>query len=88
MNLTEKQRGFSEGSRSGARHGYRRAVKELAKLEADPESVARLRARLNLAEDIVDWIGLHFDNEREQHKRLPLNDHIASHVREQQRMRT
>jgi hypothetical protein len=82
---------FADGVAHGFELGRARALKELADLESDPESLTRLSQRLFVAEQITDWVANYFDECRQrtaEGKRLyGFNGHLEWHVREQIKMR-
>lgn len=82
---------YHEGYEHGLEMGRVRALKDLAALQSDPDSVEVLSQRLFVSEQIVDWVVEYFTHYRKQvaegKKPYGFNGHIEWHAREQQKMR-
>lgn len=82
---------YHNASKHGEEWGRARALKEIAALHADPDSVERMSQRLMVSENIVDWVVSYFEHYRQRVKEglkpYGLNGHIEWHAREQQKMR-
>lgn len=82
---------YHDASKHGEEWGRARALKEIAALHDDPDSVERMSQRLMVSENIVDWVISYFDYIRkcrkEGTKAYGFNGHIEWHAREQKKMR-
>lgn len=82
---------YADGYNHGLEMGRARALKELAALQSDPDSVEVLSQRLFVSEQITDWVVQYFDYIRQCRidgkKAYGFNGHIEWHAREQQKLR-
>lgn len=82
---------YHDAVKHGQEWGSLKAIKKLADLKDDPDSIERMSQRLQVSEAIVDWVVSYFDHYRkcikENKRPYSLNGHYEWHAREQQKMR-